>query len=149
MLTPEQQFNQHLRYKSRRPTKAREKILKMLFQNHSHMHLEDILKWAQGNAISRATLFRTLNLLVEAGMVSKIFDEHNRAHYEHVYAHAQHYHLICLQCGNIHEVEAPFSEEAVQKLCDDKNFIQHYNVFKVFGHCSGCAKDSSGRTGRK
>ena len=138
MLTPEQKFNQFLKFKNQRLTGARDRILKMLFKNHTHIHLENMLAWSKENSISRATLFRTLNMLVEAGLISKFFDEHNRVHYEHIYAHEHHRHLICVKCGNILEVEDPVPEEVVQELCEKNSFTQHYNVFEVFGFCGKC-----------
>jgi Fur family ferric uptake transcriptional regulator len=140
LLTPEQKFNQFLSLKRQRLTRAREKIITKLFGEHTHMHLDELISWAKQNDISRATLFRTLSLAMEAGLIGRIFDDHNRAHYEHIYAHEHHRHLVCTQCGLILETRDPVPEDAIRELCREQGFTQHYNVFQVFGLCRDCSR---------
>lgn len=138
MLTPEQKFIQYLKFNNQRLTDSREKVLKMIFHTHDHIHLDDILHWAGENNISRATVFRTLNLLVESGMVSKVFDDKHHVHYEHVYAHSDHCHLICTKCGKITNINLTFSDDDMDKICDNNEFVRFYNIFNIFGICNRC-----------
>ncbi len=137
-MTPIQKFNQYLHLKNQRLTPSRNKILKMLFKRHDHISLEELLDWSAQNDISRATLFRTLTLLIDAGMIAQIFDQKKRAHYEHIYEHKKHHHLVCLKCDKIIEIEDNFSEKTAEELCIKNNFEHQYNIFKIYGICGDC-----------
>lgn len=135
MISPEEKYNSYLKSKKQRPTKARKVLLNILFKTHDHLRLEEILKEAKVKKISRATLFRTLNQMIEAKLIHKFFDENGRVYYEHIYEHSPHHHLICMECGNIIEIEEPKLKKVLEKICGENNFTHHSHVVEVFGIC--------------
>ena len=140
MISPEEKYINYLKSKDQRLTKARKEILHILFDTHDHLRLEEILNEAKKRNISRATLFRTLNQMIEANLIHKFFDENGRVYYEHIYEHSPHHHLICVDCGLIVEIEEPKLKTVIEKICENNNLQHHSHVVEVFGICSRCNK---------
>ena len=135
-MTPEEKYISYLKSKSQRLTRARKSILDLLFNTHDHLRLDEILEESKKMNISRATLFRTLNQMIDARLIHKFFDENGRVYYEHIYEHSPHHHLICVDCGNIIEIEEPELKEFLKKICEKNNFKHYNHVVEVFGLCN-------------
>jgi len=140
-----QVFQNFLLRKGRRWTPERQAILAEVFAHHDHFDAEELhLRLRQrGLRISRASVYRTLALLVESGLVAEVFVEDGHMHYEHVYGHEHHCHLRCLGCRRIVE----FRDEAVlqveERLAVAHDFQVTGHKLEVFGYCAAC------REGRK
>jgi len=135
-MTPEEKYISYLTSRQQRLTNARKAILDLLFNTHEHLRLDEILDKAGKMKISRATLFRTLNQMIDAKLIHKFFDEQGRVYYEHIYEHSLHHHLICVDCGNIIEIEEPELKELLKRICEKNNFIHYNHVVEVFGVCN-------------
>ncbi len=89
----------------------------------------------------QATVYRTLNMLKEKGIIKQIDLRHNHAHYE-LADSADHHHLICLHCGKMEDVaheDADIMESAV--LRTTKNFAEiKTHALEFYGTCKTCAK---------
>ena len=140
MHSAEQLFRSYLISKSLRFTPERRKILKEVMGIHGHFEVEDIftrLRRKKAN-ISRASIYRTMPLLLDSGIVRKTPCELMAARYEHILGHEHHDHMVCISCGRIIE----FKKDKIEKLQED---AAKEHAFKILGHrliisglCKGC-----------
>ena len=107
-------FEAYLRSKKLKLTGERMEILAAVFQKNAHFDAEELhgeLKH-HGRDISRATVYRTLDLLVQCGLVRKSSLGSSHANYEAAHEDEHHDHLICLNCNRVIEFYRPDLERA-------------------------------------
>ncbi|MDR5658108.1 Fur family transcriptional regulator [Serpentinicella sp. ANB-PHB4] len=107
-----------------------------------HLTTEEIYDEVKVNCpeIGLATVYRTLQLLDELSIISKINLDDGCSRYElntHDDDH-QHHHLICQQCGHIIEVELDLLEHLEEEIEKNYDFKIHDHKVKFFGFCSKC-----------
>ena len=88
--------------------------------------------------VSRATVYRTLELLVESRLVDKVDLGGPPAYYENFYGREHHDHLICLGCGTIIEFASGAIEDLQLAVCREHRFEMRYHSHKIFGRCRKC-----------
>ena len=136
-----EKFDQYLKMKKLRQSEARKKIVAEIFKIHEHFHIQELLiKVKKYEFISRATVFRTVQLLIEAGFIRKITDIHGHVHYEHIYGHKHHDHLVCVRCGREIEVTCKLLEAEQEILCKQKDFVPVNHNLQIWGYCKDCRK---------
>ena len=103
MKTEFDAFREFLGNKGMRFTPEREAILDEVFAEHEHFDVEELIMRLRqkGQRSSRASVYRTLALLVESGLVQEVFYEDGHNDYEHIYGHEHHCHLRCLGCRRL------------------------------------------------
>lgn len=133
-------FWDFLKKKNLKITGEREKILEEVFSTHEHFDAEKILMnfKQKGVKVSRATIYRTLDLLVECNLVKKLSLGEQHARYEHILGHTHHDHLICSECGKIVEFNSPGIEKLQKEICDQYGFKETEHSLRIFGLCSEC-----------
>lgn len=125
-------------------TPQRRAVLDVIIDNEGkHLTTEEIYDIVKANCpeIGLATVYRTLQLLEKMGVVYKMnFDDGcNRYELIHNYENHHHHHLICVNCGNVEEVEDDLLgtlEENIEKKYKFK--ITNHSV-KFFGYCRKCS----------
>jgi len=134
-------FQEFLKKKSLKVTGERKIVLEAVFQTHDHFDVDELYTSIQAlnHRVSRATIYRTLELLVECALVDKLSFGDSSSRYEHTYGHEHHDHLICLTCGKIIEFYNEDLERLQDKICGDHNFKETDHSLRIFGHCSDCA----------
>ena len=150
-MNPEERiFRNCLVSRGLRFTHERHIILQEAFQRHDHFEAEDLLSSIRkkGGRTSRATVYRTLELLVHCGLLEVVDLGGNSHHYEHVLGHQHHDHLICERCGRIIEFSHAQLEELKEKVCREMDFEGRSHTLKIFGICEGC-RTSAERSHRK
>jgi len=140
-----QSFSRYLVAKKLKLTKERKAVLREMFQNPGHLEAEELLYKLRRKkrGASRATVYRTLELLVECGMVRKVDLGHGHSHYELVLDHPHHEHMICLDCGRVIEFSDQAIEDALLKLCKKNGFQHTSHRFQIFGYCHRCGKSKT------
>jgi Fur family ferric uptake transcriptional regulator len=136
-----EQFSSFLAGKSLRYTAERQAVVGAVFEKHRHFEADDLLVWARAHhpRVSRATIYRTLELLVSAGLVRQMtFGDKSAQHYEQVLGIPHHDHLICLACGRVQEVFSADLEREQDALCARHGFEVHHHNLEVFGLCRRC-----------
>jgi Fur family ferric uptake transcriptional regulator len=135
-------FAQYLNTRKLKLTPERKIILQEMLNSRGHVEAEDLLFNLKKKAkrTSRATVYRTLELLVDSGIVRKVDLGHGHSHYELVANHPHHEHMICLKCGRVIEFSDKAMEGALRKLCSKRGFEQTLHLFQVFGYCEKCKK---------
>lgn len=103
-----ERLDQFIRKKGLRQTSQRDEILEIIFASDEHFtpdELFDRLR-AAGTKASRATVYRTLGLLVEAGLIHAIeLGDGNTTYDPNFIDHPNHHHLVCVDCGKVVEFE--------------------------------------------
>ena len=143
MNESEKKFRDYIQSRGLKFTPEREAILKHVFESRGHFEAEELLIDMRKNKkiVSKATIYRTLALLVESGLLREVIFGEKHAHYEHVYGHKHHEHLVCIKCGKIIE----FSDEKIEKfqdeVCVKNNFKPESHRFQITGYCEDCVKE--------
>ena len=133
-------FAKYLNSRDLKLTKERKTVLEEIFLHTGHLEAEDLwhnLRKKKKRA-SRATIYRTLDLLVDSGIVRKVDFGHGHSHYEQVLGHAHHEHMICIKCGKVIEFPDEKIERLIKKLCEKSGFKHTSHCFQIFGYCKEC-----------
>ncbi len=136
----QQRFESFLRSRQLKLTGERLELVEEVFGQPHHFDADQLhmaLK-QKSKAISRATVYRTLDLLVQCGLVRKstLGDQH--AHYEAVRSDEHHDHLICLNCDAIIEFYRPDLEALQDQICTEFAFRPMHHSHHIFGLCKAC-----------
>ena len=88
--------------------------------------------------ISKATIYRTIPLLLESGLIQEAYFEDGHLHYEHIYGHEHHCHLRCLDCGKVVEFTEEIVKDVEEKVGEIYDFLVTGHKLEVYGHCGKC-----------
>jgi len=138
---PEEKFAEYLRRKRHRNTRARRELVSHIFSYGGHFTAEELVSDVErhGIRVSRATVYRTLTLLVEAGLLRKIrFGDADA--YEHDYGIPAHDHLYCTGCGKILEFQVNELDSLLARVARRHRFSISSHRLIVTGLCKDCAK---------
>jgi Fur family ferric uptake transcriptional regulator len=134
-------FDTFLAARGLKLTKERSDILDEILGTGGHFAPDDLflkLK-AKGSKVSRASVYRTLPLLVESGLVEVVERVDKHAHYEKVSDARHHDHMICTSCGKITEFYSQELETLQERLCTQNRFRGVRHCLEIFGTCDDCA----------
>ncbi len=133
-------FTDYLKQKNLKVTGEREQILEAVFETHEHFDAEELLMTFKTKkiSVSRATIYRTLDLLIECRLVKKLYFGESQARYEHVFGHDHHDHLICSNCGKIIEFYSDQLEAVQSRICGQYDFKELDHSLRIFGVCREC-----------
>ena len=140
-LAVQQKLAQFLENRKMRKTSERFAILDKIYSSSAHIDVVALhtSMLEDGFRVSRATVYNTLNLFIEAGLVRRITLGDGVARYERITPNNNHHHLICTRCGKVKEMKAV---EVVGELLSRKprSFEPTYYTLYIYGLCSRCAK---------
>ncbi len=135
-------FVKYLQSQGLKLTRSRETIMEAVFATHSHFDVEELylsLREEKKN-VSRATIYRTLPYLLQAGLIRKSMCDDHKEEYEHIYGHPNHLHLVCIACGRIVEQSNEELDRVLERIAKHSGFtIKDYSL-GVKGLCSLCRK---------
>jgi Fur family ferric uptake transcriptional regulator len=139
--SPEDKFREYLasRRRPQRFTDQQRNMVKFIFSQHNHFdadQLIDAMKQA-GLAVSRATVYRTLAKLVDAGLLRRL-EMGPRMCYEHDYGYPPHEHLRCSKCNRMIEFQSPALEAALREVCRQHGFLSTSHTLVIRGLCTDC-----------
>jgi Fur family transcriptional regulator, ferric uptake regulator len=128
---------------SKRSSK-REQIVNVFLRQDGHLSADDLVDLIrhEDHRISRATVYRTLQWMVDAGIARKVDFGEGRFRFEHSYRQPRHFHLICKTCHRSFEFLSSDIEGLVEEVAAARNFSASQSVVQIYGTCEGC------RTGR-
>jgi len=139
-------FRKLLRDKGLKFTKQRELILKTLYENEDHSTPEEILGMIKTQypklTIGIATIYRTLSVLEESGMVDSLSFGAKGKKYE-LGTKAHHDHLICIECEKLIEFYDEIIEEQQKKIAKKFNFKMTGHSMNITGICKECQEKQS------
>lgn len=127
-------------------TRERKAILERVLALRGHFGVDELHAHLgeSGLSVSRATLYRTLPVLVEAGLVHKVEMERGQARYEAIFGRHHHDHMVCLGCGRIFEFESREIERLQEEICHRKHFTMTGHTHQIRGLCDACAQAGRG-----
>ena len=134
-------FEAFLRTRKLKLTMERIAILRAIYKRTEHFDAEALhaeLRKAGGD-ISRATVYRTLDLLVQCGLVRKNSLGASHANYEAAHEDEHHDHLICISCRQVLEFFRPDLEALQEDVCRAHAFRPVHHSLQIFGLCERCA----------
>lgn len=139
--SPEDKFREYLSSRSRpqRYTEQQRDMVRYIFAQHNHFDADELFDNMKrsGLNVSRATVYRTLAKLVDAGLLRRL-ELGPRMFYEHDYGYPQHEHIVCQQCGTIIEFQDSAIENVIRDVCRQNNFLSLGHTFIIRGTCSEC-----------
>ena len=138
---------------SKRSSK-RDLIVNVFLRQEGHLTAEDLVELIRREEssrtdpssaqprMSRATVYRTLQWMVEAGIARKVDFGEGRLRFEHSYRHPRHFHLICKSCNRSFEFLSSDIEALLEEVAAARHFTPRQSVLQIHGTCESC------RTGR-
>lgn len=133
-----QRWREYLQEHRLNTTQQRELIVAYFFKSHEHVSIDELLaRVRKRNAkVGYATVYRTLKLLVEAGLAIQRQFGDGQARFELAGEH--HDHLICTQCGLISEFEDEEIEALQEKVAERFGFEVERHRHELYGRCRDC-----------
>jgi len=135
-------LRRYLRDHSLPVTHQRESIAAAVFFSDAHLSVGDIERSlrARGVRAGKATVYRTLDLLIGAGLVQEHDFGEGFKRYEPLAAQSHHEHLICLNCGKVVDFSSERIERMKSLIADEHGFRHHHHRLEIYGICRDCQR---------
>lgn len=134
------EFMEYLTLHKHRKTPERFAILDHIYSTRGHFDMDTLYKSMidVNFRVSRATLYNTIELLLDCGLVVKHQFGGNMSKYERAYGNENHNHLICTTCGQVWEIgnNNLLTQAQLKKI---KKFTVNYYSMYIYGICSKCS----------
>ena len=123
----------------------RDQIVQVFLRQEGHVSADDLFDLVRREAagIGRATVYRTLQWMVGAGIARKVDFGEGRSRFEPAYRHPRHFHLICTTCHSSSEFLSSDVESLMEEIAQLRNFAATQSIVQIYGTCEQC------RTGTK
>lgn len=142
--TIERRFEEYLKHENLKMTPQRKRVFDKAFAVHEHFSVETMYEWLKtedGPDVSRATVYRTLEVLERGGFIEAVETGRGEVVYEHVAGHEHHDHMVCRVCGKI----AEFQDEKIERLQRENakklGFIMTGHMLRLSGVCGNCTDE--------
>ena len=134
------EFTEFLSSKGLRYTREREAIFKEVSSFKGHFDPDELfMRLRKKNAAaSRASVYRTIPLLIEAGIIEEVERTDKHSHYELVLGRKHHDHMLCVGCGRVIEFYSEELERLQQRICKRESFSSNSHTLEIKGLCSAC-----------
>lgn len=133
-----------LRVRGHRLTPQREMIVEAVAHAGRHVTAEEVFEQLQAKtrAVNIATVYRTLDLLVELGMASRADLGEGKVSYSSS-LHGHHCHLVCRRCGRVIEASHDLVAPLERRLAEEHGFAADLGHLAIAGTCAACRADES------
>ena len=142
----EEKFREFLEIRSEKLTEPRRILVRHIFDSHKHFDADELVAdlRAAGRQVSRATVYRTLRLLVDAGLLRELRLT-NRTAYEHDFGYPSHDHLHCSECNRVIEFRNDEIRRLREVISTEHGFHASAHRFVITGICPTCTRARSPR----
>ena len=127
----------------------REQIVNVFLRQEGHLSADDLVDLIrhEDHRISRATVYRTLQWMVDAGIARKVDFGEGRFRFEHSYRQPRHFHLICKTCHHSFEFLSSDIEASIEEVAAARSFTAAQSVVQIYGTCEECRTGRASTTG--
>jgi Fur family ferric uptake transcriptional regulator len=124
----------------------REQIVAVFLRQTGHLSADDLVDLIrkEDRRISRATVYRTLQWMDEAGIARKVDFGEGRFRFEPSYRHPRHFHLICKTCNQSFEFLSSDIEALMEEVAAARHFATKQSVVQIYGTCEDCQRGLPG-----
>ena len=137
--TVKQILTEYLQKNRLRKTPERYAILDTIYSIKGHFNIDALYTYMATEGkfrVSRATLYNTIILFIDANLVIK-HQFGNSSQYERAYKNETHHHMICTECGKVTEFQDENLKQAIAETKLKKFTASHYSLY-IYGICSKC-----------
>ena len=122
-------------------TRPRRRVVEKLLEVKGHVSADELFDLLRKDKedVSRATVYRTLSIVSQSGLVDGHDFDGGRRVYEPMVGRAHHDHLFCISCGKVIEFEEDAIERLQEAVVARYRFTPVYHSHKIFGYCENCA----------
>ena len=133
-------FIESLRPAGSKRSGKRDLIVNVFLRQQGHLTADDLVDLIrrEDERISRATIYRTLQWMVDAGIARKVDFGEGRFRFEHSYRHPRHFHLICKACNRSFEFLSSDIEALIEEVATARGFAPRQSVLQIHGTCDAC-----------
>jgi Fur family ferric uptake transcriptional regulator len=123
-----------------RRSSKRDFIVNRFLRQEGHLSADELVATIRREdaRISRATIYRTLQWMVDAGIARRVEFGDGRFRFEHSYRHPRHFHLICKTCNQSSEFLSSDIEALIEEVAAARNFTARQSVLQIYGECENC-----------
>jgi Fur family transcriptional regulator, ferric uptake regulator len=140
-------FRRYLRDQGLPITQQRDTIAEVVFESPDHQSVEDIeakLR-TRSERIGKATIYRTLEMLVKSGLVAEHDFGEGFKRYEHLFGQAPvREHLVCTECAKVKAIDSAELQRVHQEVAQRQGFLPARYRLTIYGICKDC--QAAGRT---
>ena len=138
----ERVFRKYLLERGLKYTGERRLLVQAVMRNDGHFEAEQLLLDMRqaSERVGKATVYRTLKLLVDCGIVREVQFTNKQVHYEHTHGEAPHDHMICRHCGRIIEFDAADVLRLREEIAREHGFHSQSHHFQIQGFCAACVE---------
>jgi Fur family ferric uptake transcriptional regulator len=136
------EFKTMLASRGYRLTRARHAVLRALVGAGGHLSADELAELLResGSEVGRMTVYRTLDLLTELGLVRPIYQGTGAAHYI-LMVDGHHHHLVCTRCHAVVEIDSCIVKNIERQVMSRSGFEVHGHLLEVFGICEDCRQE--------
>jgi Fur family ferric uptake transcriptional regulator len=136
-----QSVAQRLEEQGYRVTPSRLAVVGAVLDCSGHFSVDDILSRLPG--VGRATVFRTMKLLSETGVLCRVLLDDGSLRYRVSHRQDHHHHLVCVSCASVQELDACIDPEVLNELARTTGYKIEGHWLEFFGRCAACRDDNA------
>jgi len=136
-------FRDFLERRELKLTRSRKLILDAAFELHEHFDAEKLHDSIRGMNVSLATVYRTLPLLLEAGLIQLAMRSEGRDRFEHILGHPRHVHWICEHCKAVNETDLDLLIPQLELASRAQRFSIKQISISIRGLCWKCRRNAN------